>query len=140
MSKAGNRTARFLSPRLTRSYRVFLGTGLLAAAVFCALGMPALAQYPAPSRGASPELAARLKECRELVHSGNIDEAIQQLNDLAKSDPDCVDVYEALGISYLRQGDCAKAESVLKGSYDGPGERKHSQQFGKCPLPAGQSR
>jgi tetratricopeptide (TPR) repeat protein len=55
-----------------------------------------------------------LKKGREYLNEGRLNDARMVLEPVRKAVPDCVDAYEIIGISYLRQGDCEQAEKALR--------------------------
>lgn len=61
----------------------------------------------------APEMVARLKQARDAVNVGRHEEARRALTEVLKSVPNCVDAYEILGISYLKEGNCRQAELAL---------------------------
>jgi tetratricopeptide (TPR) repeat protein len=65
-----------------------------------------------------PETADHLKHSRDLIGTGNFADARSELNDVVKRDPTCVDGFELIGLSYLKQGDFAQAEAALDKAYE----------------------
>ncbi len=66
----------------------------------------------------SEDSSSDLKHCRDLVSSGQFDEARREITELLGKDPDSAEAYEILGISYLKQGDYAQAETALRKASD----------------------
>jgi len=74
---------------------------------------PVLAQQM-PAQGGSTDFETRLKQCRELIASGQYQDARHNLQILMKQQPARAEIYEIMGNSYLMQGNAAQAEAELR--------------------------
>src|SRR6266567_480598 len=87
----------------------------------------------------SPEAA--LSEARRLSMQGKFDEAIRQLEVLARNQPDLKGVAHELGVAYYKKGDYLKAvESFKKALEENPGDNEAVQLMGISYYLAGRPR
>ncbi|HEY9718850.1 MAG TPA: tetratricopeptide repeat protein [Trichormus sp.] len=67
-----------------------------------------------PQQTGQMDFEGRLKQCREMINSGEYDDARHNLQILMRQQPMNAEVYEVMGNSYLMQGNAAEAEVQLR--------------------------
>src|SRR6266436_5904954 len=128
--------------RLRWSSLIFVAGSLMSARSAGAQAPAAPAQQIEardPRQTISPESA--LNEARRLSMQGKFDEAIRQLEVLARNQPDLKGVAHELGVAYYKKADYLKAvESFKKALEENPGDNEAVQLMGISYYLAGRPR